>query len=184
MGTTVSFVADLASPTTDDASLVHAVAAGDRGALNELYRRHAPWLTARLTRRCGDPDLVDTAIQETFLAVWRQADKWKPTGEVAAWIWTIGIRRLIDQLRKRPPPAPIDDEQILRQVVVEEVPLALEHTELGSAFAALETELQHVLAAVVFCGLSNREAAQLLRLPVGTVKSRLRRARAQLKAMI
>jgi hypothetical protein len=61
----------------------------------------------RLHRRCGNPELVDTAIQDTFLAVWKQADRYQPTGEVGAWLWTIAIRRLIDQLRKRPPPAPL-----------------------------------------------------------------------------
>jgi len=163
-----------------DEQLIARIAAGDRAALDELYRRHAPWLIARLNRRCGDADLVDTAVQDTFLNVWKQAGKYKPTGQVGAWIWTIGIRRLIDQMRKRPAPTPVDPERLPR-VVTEEVPLALGHTPLGQAFAALDPDLQAVLAATALDGLSNREAGQLLNIPTGTVKSRLSRARTILK---
>ncbi len=163
-----------------DVQLLAAIANGDRLALDELYRRHAPWLTTRLSRRCGQPDVVDTAVQDTFLNVWRKASSYKPTGEVAAWIWTIGIRRLIDQLRKLPPPTPVEAAQFAF-VISEEVPLALGHTPLGQAFASLEPELQSVLAATALDGLTNREAAHLLGIPTGTVKSRLSRARTLLK---
>jgi len=163
-----------------DVELIAMIAAGDRNALDELYRRHSPWLFARLSRRCRDADAVDTAVQDTFLNVWKQAGRYKPTGEVAAWIWTIGIRRLIDQMRKRPSPTPIDPAH-LPKVVSEEVPLALGHTPLGQAFARLEPELQAVLAATAFDGLSNREAGQMLGIPTGTVKSRLARARSILQ---
>ena len=54
---------------TDDEILLQAVADGDRAALRALYERHAAWLTLRLTRRCPDPDLVDDAVQDTFVAV-------------------------------------------------------------------------------------------------------------------
>lgn len=163
-----------------DAQLLAAIDRGDRGALDELYRRHAPWLTTRLNRRCGQPDIVDTAVQDTFLNVWKKAGSYKPTGEVGAWIWTIGIRRLIDQMRKRKPPTPVEAERLDR-VIHEEIPLALGHTALGQAFAQLEPELQAVLAATALDGLSNSEAAQLLNIPTGTVKSRLSRARSILK---
>ena len=129
---------------------------------------------------CGDADTVDTAVQDTFVNVWKQASTYRPTGEVAAWIWTIGIRRLIDQMRKRSVPTPMDPDKLPR-VVAEEVPLALGHTPLGQAFAQLEPELQAVLAATAFDGLTNREASQLLNIPTGTVKSRLARARSILK---
>lgn len=181
--TTVTDVAEREKPKSD-VELVRQVAAGERGSLEELYRRHAPWLTARLQRRCADAELVDTAVQDTFLAVWKQAARYESTGEVGAWIWTIGIRRLIDQLRKRPPPTPAGDDHIFRAVIAEEIPLALADTELGQAFGQLATELQHVLAAIAFCGLTNAEAARVLGIPTGTVKSRLSRARKQLRQML
>jgi len=179
--TNVTVVTDQTAPVNPpDVELLTRVAAGDRSALDELYRRHAPWLTTRLQRRCGDRDLVDTAVQDTFVNVWKQAGRFKPTGEVGAWIWTIGIRRLIDQMRKRPAPIPVEPGELPR-VITEEVPLALGHTPLGQAFARLEPELQAVLAATALDGLTNREAGQLLNIPTGTVKSRLARARSILK---
>lgn len=165
------------SGDTSDEAVVRRIANGDRSALAELYERHAGWLTVRLGRRCHNAELVDTALQDTFLAVWKQAGKYEPTGEVGAWLWTIAIRRLIDQLRKRPPPAPVADVVPLADVIVYEVPLALGHTELGAAFAMLEPELQAVMAATALDGLTNRETAAMLGIPTGTVKSRLSRAR-------
>ena len=168
---------DPAAQTAEDVLLVERVGKGDRAALAELYERHAGWLSVRLQRRCGNPELVDTALQDTFLAVWKQADRYQPTGDVGAWMWTIAIRRLIDQMRKRPPPAPVSDVVPLAEVIVHEIPLALGHTELGAAFASLEPDLQAVMAATALDGLTNNEAAALLGIPTGTVKSRLSRAR-------
>ena len=177
----VAVVTDQAAPVyRPDVDLVAQIALGDRASLDELYGRHVGWLTTRLNRRCNQPDLVDTAVQDTFLNVWKQAGNYKPTGEVAAWIWTIGVRRLIDHLRKRPPPTPVDPERLPR-VISEEIPLALGHTALGQAFANLDPDLQAALAVTAFDGLSNREAARLLNIPTGTVKSRLARARSILK---
>src|SRR2546425_8779763 len=85
----------------EDRILVDAVAGGDRAALRTLYERHAPWLFVRLSRRCADRGIVEDVVQETFVAVWRRADRYRASGEVAAWIWGIGIRRLIDRLRQR-----------------------------------------------------------------------------------
>ena len=87
----------------EDAALLARVSRGDRSALEQLYRRHASWMTARLESRCGDPDLADLALQDTFVAVWRSAGKFRGDGQVAAWLWGIAVRRLIDQLRKRRP---------------------------------------------------------------------------------
>lgn len=178
----VGVVTERAAPVeVPDTDLIARIADGDRGALDSLYGRHVGWLTARLNRRCSSHDLVDTAVQDTFLDVWKSAGRYKPTGEVAAWIWTIGIRRLIDQMRRRPAPTPVEAPELLRSVITEEIPLALGHTPLGNAFAQLDPDLQAVLAATALDGLTNTEAARLLNIPTGTVKSRLARARAILK---
>ncbi|MEM8706752.1 MAG: RNA polymerase sigma factor [Actinomycetota bacterium] len=168
----------------DDLALVRRIADGDRHALAVLYDRHVGWLTVRLERRCGSRELVDTAIQDTFLAVWKQAPSYRETGEVGAWIWTIGVRRLIDQMRRTPPPRPVADVAPLADVIVHEIPLALGHTELGQAFAALDPDLQAVMAATALDGLTNAEAATLLGVPTGTVKSRLSRARQILQEVL
>src|SRR5215469_6631565 len=87
----------------DDAALLRAVAGGDEEALAALYDRHAGWLKVRLTRRCASPDLVDHAVQDTFLALWREARTYRGRGDVAAFIWGIGVRRLIDAIRRDNP---------------------------------------------------------------------------------
>lgn len=179
--------ADARCPDEDassDACLVRAVADGDRTALAELYARHAPWLVLRLTRRCNDPHLVDEAAQDTFVAVWKGAKRWTGEGEVAAWIWGIGIRRLIDQLRRAPrPTAELTDATAMdtEPSAEERVLVGVEYGDLAGALQRLSPELRAVVQATVLDGLTTREAAKLLGVPTGTVKTRMMRAKAQLR---
>ena len=165
----------------EDRALVARIAERDRVALELLYRRHAAWLTARLQARCGDPEITDIAVQDTFLAVWHSARKYRGEGDVGAWIWGIGIRRLIDQLRKRRA-TPVDPAVIARatsETTSFEDQLFSDgtHGELGAAIHELPDELRAVLVATAVDGLSTKEAAHLLGVPQGTVKTRLMRAR-------
>jgi len=164
-----------------DVEVVAAVADGERQALRVLYDRHAPWLALRLARRCADAGIVDETIQDTFVAVWRSAGRYKGQGDVGAWIWGIAIRRLIDALRRRPRAevlvAQIDD----RRCAEEEVLLGVEYGDLGGALRKLSPELRAVVQATVLDGLTSREAGRLLGIPAGTVKTRMMRARAQLR---
>ena len=166
-----------------DADLVRAVAEGDRRALEDLYARHAPWLVLRLTRRCNDRALVDEAVQDTFVAVWRGARRWDGRGEVAAWVWGIGIRRLIDALRSAPRPTeelpaswagaePSAEERVL---------VGVEYGDLAGALDRLSPELRAVVQATVLDGLTTKEAGRLLGIPAGTVKTRMMRAKAQMR---
>jgi len=169
-----------------DAHLVGALADGDRAALAELYARHAPWLVLRLTRRCADPTVVDEVVQDTFVAVWKGAHRWKGDGEVAAWVWGIGIRRLLDALRRRPQAA-LDLTEAREgalgttESAEERVLLGVEYGELGPALDQLSPELRAVVQATVLDGLTTREAGRLLGIPSGTVKTRMMRAKAQLR---
>ncbi|MGZ5409827.1 MAG: RNA polymerase sigma factor, partial [Aeromicrobium sp.] len=83
-----------------DGELLRNIAAGDEAALRLLYERHAGWLLLRLQRRCGNPEIVADALQDTFVAVWKSAGRWRGEGEVAAWLWGISIHRLISALRR------------------------------------------------------------------------------------
>ncbi len=162
--------------------LLAAVADGDRRALRILYDRHAPWLALRLSRRCGDRDIVDDALQDTFVAVWRQAARYDGRGEVAAWIWGIAIRRMIDLLRRRTPrEIPLLERPESEPSVEEQVLLGIEYGDLAGALNRLSRELRSVVQATVLDGLTTREAARLLGVPAGTVKTRMMRARAQLR---
>jgi RNA polymerase sigma-70 factor (ECF subfamily) len=167
----------------DEEHLVRLVAAGDRAAFEELYRRTAPWMAVRLRRRCADEQIVAEVMQETYLAVWRAAGAFAGAsvgGTAVGWLWTIAARRLVDAFRRRahhaePPPAaaladaaPAAEEEALAVTVGGDV---------GDALRRLAPELRQVLQAMVLDGLSVRETAVLLGLPEGTVKTRARRAR-------
>jgi RNA polymerase sigma-70 factor, ECF subfamily len=164
-----------------DEELLVAIGDQDRGALTALYHRHAPWLTARLIYRCADADIVDQALQDTFVAIWRKPTSYGGTGEVAAWVWGIGVRRLIDQLRRRPALvySPAVDQLMLS--AEDEVLAGINHGELAGALDRLSPELVAVVQATVLDGLTTREAARLLRIPTGTVKSRMSRAKTELR---
>jgi len=166
-----------------DVALVHALADGDRTALETLYGRHAPWLLLRLQRRCADPGLVDEVVQDTFVAVWKSARRYRGSGEVAAWIWGIGVRRLVDALRSRPHSTPMTDvpEHGLELSAEERVLLGVQYGDLAGALDRLSPELRSVVQATVLDGLTTAEAARLLHIPQGTVKTRMMRARTQLR---
>lgn len=172
----------------DDLALLRDVAAGDEGALASLYDRHAGWLLLRLSRRCGSADTVDQALQDTFLALWRQAGRYRGDGNVGAFIWGIGIRKLIDAIRRD---AAIErtariawlraaDAELVRSAE-DEVLLGVEHGRLGDALARLSPELRAAMQATVLDGLTCAEAGRLLGVPAGTVKSRCHRARIELR---
>jgi RNA polymerase sigma-70 factor, ECF subfamily len=170
----------------DDAELLRAVADADRQAFEELYRRHAVWLRLRLRGRCADAALVDDVVQETFLAIWRGSARYREDGDVAGWLWRVGSRRLIDALRRDG--ARLRLRQALGRLRGREVPSAeeqvligVEHGDLAGSLARLSPELRAVLQATVVDGLTTREAAVLLGIPPGTVKTRAMRARRQLR---
>jgi len=172
----------------DDAALLRAVARGDEDSLAVLYDRHAGWLTIRMTRRCAMPDVVDHAVQDTFLAVWREAGAYRGGGDVAAFIWGIGIRRLIDAIRKesglrrRLTRLAAEPEMVVS--AEDQVLVGIEHGRLGQALAELSPELRGAIEATVLDGLTCAEAAVLLGVAEGTVKSRCHRARVALRAAL
>lgn len=174
----------------DDLALLRAVGAGEEEALGRLFDRHAGWLTVRLSRRCSSPEVVDQAVQDTFLALWRGAESYRGDGDVGAFIWGIGIRRLIDTLRREDRwkrfswPGRRREDPAVVVSAEDQVLVAVEHGRLGPALASLSPELRAALEATVLDGLSTAEAARMLGVPEGTVKSRCHRARQALRAAL
>lgn len=170
-----------------DQDLLAAVADGDRGALRELHDRHAVWVSARLRRRCADRDVVDEAVQDTFVAVWKGAGRWDGRGEPAAWIWGIAIRRLIGVLRMRGRWSRAEAAATVPEIMVaaeDHVLVGVQHGDLAGALRDLSPELRAVVQATVLDGLTSREAGYLLGIPPGTVKTRMMRARIQLRGAL
>jgi RNA polymerase sigma-70 factor (ECF subfamily) len=168
---------------TTDIELLAAIADRDRAALRELYERHAGWLVLRLSRRCGDADIVNEAVQDTFVAVWRKPSAYQGSGDVAAWLWGIAFRRMLDRVRRRSRWETV--AEFIKPGVVasaeDEVLIGIEHSDAGTALDRLSHELKAVVQAMVLDGLTARETASLLGIPAGTVKTRMMRARRLLR---
>lgn len=167
-----------------DATLLLGVAERDIGAFRTLYERHAGWLALRLARRCNDSELVADAVQDTFVAIWQKPRSFRGDGDVAAWLWGIAIRRLVSRLRRRTDVAATFGSSETVPAAEDEVLLSVEYGDMGAALARLSPEMRAVIQAVVLDGLSAREAAQLLNVPVSSVKTRLFRAKAHLRAAL
>ena len=167
-----------------DEMLLVGVAERDMGAFRALYERHAGWLALRLARRCNDRDLVANAVQDTFVAVWQKPRGFRGDGDIAAWLWGIAIRRLVSRLRQRTDVAAVFECTGTAPAAEDQVLLSVEYGDIGEALARLSPEMRAVIQAVVLDGLSAREAAQLLHVPVSSVKTRLYRAKAHLRAVL
>lgn len=170
----------------DDAALLRAVAKGDAEALALLYDRHAGWLYARLARRCTDQETVREVLQDTFVTVWRSAASHRGA-EAGGWLWVIAARRLVDtrraQARDERSRARTEFEPDATEPSAEERVLGgLAYGDVGAALDRISPELREVLRATVVDGLTTREAARLLGIPEGTVKTRAMRARRELRA--
>jgi RNA polymerase sigma-70 factor (ECF subfamily) len=173
-----------------DAQLLRAVASGEPEALAALYDRHAGWLHTRLSRRCPDPETVSEVLQDTFVTAWRSAGS-RHSGAAGGWLWVIASRRLVDAQRSHARTAEVQQAHARRQPdathavapSAEEKVLSggLEYGDVGTALDRLSPELREVLRATVVDGLTTREAAELLGIPEGTVKTRAVRARRELR---
>jgi RNA polymerase sigma-70 factor, ECF subfamily len=172
----------------DDDELIASVARGDDTALRQLFGRHAPWLAARLRKALSSEDVEDV-LQETFLAVWKNAGKYQPRGSPAGWLWVIARNQAALLLRQRgQPAAPLPDDAAGRDHAEDPAEATLTRVDLETAAAAAlgppgvpERDVWHLLY------VEDRpvaEVAELMGVPEGTVKSRAHRARRLLRAAL
>ena len=174
----------------DDDELIASLAGGDDMALRELFDRHAPWLAARL-RTALPPSDVEDVLQETFLAVWKNARSYRAQGQAGGWLWVIARNQAALLLRRRGQPAgPLPDEITACAEGANSTDPAetvLARAELAAAVAALgppggpEREVWRLMY------VEDRpvaEVAELMGVPEGTVKSRAHRARRLLRAAL
>ena len=165
--------------------LVAAVAAGDRVALELLYRRHAPWLAGRLAAMTSSRELAEEAHQDTFLAAWRGARAYHGSGEVPAWLWGIARRRLASLARRQPHGSlslEAAGERVDPASGPEEAALGRDASaRIRRALAHLPDEQRAAITAVVYQGQSIEQAALAARVAEGTIKSRLHRARVHIR---
>lgn len=112
--------------------------------------------------------------------MWRKPEAFRGEGDVGAWLWGIAIRKLIDRLRSQR--LPRFERQSVVESAEEAVLAGIGYGDLGAALAGLSPELMAVVQARILDGLSTKEAARLLGIPTGTVKTRLRRAKQIMRA--
>ena len=173
---------------SEDDELVARMAKGDRTALGSLYTRHAPRLLALVRQIVGDRAEAEDVLHDTFLEAWRRAgDYSRARGSVGAWLAVRARSRAIDRRR-----APARRELLLTAAGFEdktaaqtepaEAMHALDQTRLHAALTVMAPEERQVLVLGYFAGLTSREIADEIRIPVGTVKSRVRSALIKLRA--
>lgn len=161
--------------SADDANLLRQAAGGDLAAFAALVRAHEAPLR-RFTRRLAG-DEGDDIAQDTLLAAWRALGQWRAEGSFAGWLRTIATRRFLDSRRtaSRSGHAPI--EIVTPLSCSDDVERRL---SLDRALAALGPR-ERAAALIVFGeGHSHGEAAAILGVPLGTLKSLVARARAAL----
>lgn len=172
--------AERAAARDDDLGLLEAVAGGDVAAFEELYRRHARSLFAYIYSRLGDRHLSEEALQDVVLALWRGARRFRGEASVRTWLFAVARRRCLTLRRRLSHDLPVFGEE---QLPPSELPTPLEaavtsaaQDAVREAIALLPAPQREAVELVYLHGLSGPEAAEVLRVPVGTVKSRLHRA--------
>lgn len=166
-----------------DEELVVAVGDGDEGAFEVLYDRHSRVAWSLAMRLLHDRQAAEDLVQEAFLGLWRGSATYSPAaGSVRTWLLSIVHHRAVDRLRQ-------GAAGQRRQAALEEIAstesraapdtadLALgrvQAAQIRSALADVPDDQQHVLELAYYGGYTHDEIAQLLALPLGTVKSRMR----------
>ncbi len=192
----------LSDPSVD-VELVRRLAAGSEDALADLYDRHAEAVYAAACRLLGDRQTAEEVVQETFLALWNRAELYDPSvGSLTAWLLTIARNRSVDRLRaagRRPKAVPFsaahpdDDSELAALERIVSSGTVLGGADLGvgpeaeldaretrdairAALAAMPEAERQVIVLAYAEDLSQSEIANQLGWPLGTVKTRTRRA--------
>lgn len=169
-----------------DDILLGRIAAGDQHALRDLYTGYRPRLWRYLRSRLdGDIAAVDDLLQEIFLAIWNAAPGYRPELRAAAWIFKIAhfqVGHARRTLSRRPEGHLVRDDESESYTSIHDQQSALEDDVLGrvalaEAFAQLSPTHREVLLLVFQQGFTLGEAASILGVPLGTVKSRISYAR-------
>jgi RNA polymerase sigma-70 factor (ECF subfamily) len=175
--------APAARPGGDDSldRLLAMVARGDEQAFAELYQRVAAAVFGLVSKVVRNPSQSEEVTQEVFVELWRTASRFDPArGTARSWIMTCAHRRAVDRVRSSESAARRDDLAGRRDQgrpydeVVEQVEASLEREHVRRGLDAL-TELQREAVVLAYYGgYTHREISELLGVPSGTVKTRLR----------
>lgn len=179
---------EMSKPLADDGKMVQRVAQGDRQALAELYARYQRPLFQYLLQLTPDYGLAEEMLQDTLVAVWKSAHSFEGRSSVLTWLIGIARRQAHNTLRRHKLPF-VDGSELLglpaSDPEPEEFTLAsIERDELVAAFRQLAPMHREILALTFVQELSYQETAQVLGVPLGTVKSRLSNAKKSLRTLL
>ena len=162
-----------------ETDLLRRIATGDGDALSRLFELHSPVVLGLLVRMLGGRAEAEEVLQEVFLQVWMQADRYEESRSTPrGWILMLARSRALDRLRRRTSQQRREEEAANETVAVRPVGTArLEAAErksrVGAALGALSPEQRHCIELAFFEGLTHTQIAERLKAPLGTVKSRI-----------
>ena len=169
---------------SDEELIARAIATGDPADYDELIRRYQSDVRNWLRHLTGDPSWADDLAQETFIRVWERLRTINDAGKLKAWVMKIAYNMFLQSRRRQGREARLSDA-LGREHLAAETHVTLSRdpgvADLPRMLAAL-TEEQRI--AMVLCyayGMSHREIAELTEMPLGTVKSHIRRGAARIR---
>lgn len=171
-----------------DVSVIERVASGDKQALQEVYDLFGGPLFRYLSTLTGDYQVAEEILQDTLVAVWRSARTFRGGSSAKTWVFGIARRQAHNTLRRRR--LPLAGEEVLSTFADEEIGpeegliSGARKEELESGIRRLSPLHREVLALIFFHELSYEETAEVLDIPLGTVKSRLSNAKKSLRARL
>lgn len=169
-----------------DGELITRVGSGDRNAFETLYRRYARPVFGLALRRLGDRGRAEDAVQETFASVWRAARSYKPErGPGAPWLYAVARNAIVDNGRvRREPPVDRTDERSDDETPADRAESGWVAWRVHRAIAELPENERMVIELAYWGGRSQSEIADMLDVPLGTVKTRTRTGLARLADML
>jgi RNA polymerase sigma-70 factor, ECF subfamily len=159
-----------------DGELIQRVGTGDAGAFELLYRRYSRPVFGLALRRLGDRMAAEEAVQETFASLWRSARTYKPErGPGAPWLYAVARNAIVDRARNKfDPTTEVPETASLELGPEERAEASFVSWRVHRALEELPRTERDVLELAYWGGLSQREVADFLGIPLGTVKTRTR----------
>ena len=179
----------LAEPELPDGELLKRHVAGDPDAFGELFRRHRDRLWAVALRTMSDPEEAGDALQDAMLSAFRRAGDYRGDAAVTTWLHRIVVNACLDRLRRRAvrPATLAGDDRSLDALVSrgsDPTSGSAVRMDVDAALAVLPPPQRAALVLVDMLGFSVADAAEVLGISPGTVKSRCARSRARLLPLV
>jgi RNA polymerase sigma-70 factor, ECF subfamily len=171
-----------ADEVRDDAALLRAHLAGDRHAFGELVQRHRDRLWAVALRTMGDREDAADALQDALLSAYRAAERFRGDSAVTTWLHRIVVNACLDRIRRQRarPTVPLPEVD----TTVAPAPDREIRLDVEAALGQLPVEQRSALVLVDVQGYAVAEAAEILGVAEGTIKSRCARGRARLAVVL